>query len=113
MSRVCSFAVFYKLPNTQLPKTYIRPVLTSLLTAICIILSTWLISNSYNTGKSALPDIYALALGRCAPEGECVYIRQSTSACVISNIFHFRHSQNLPKLDATCSAALYSNRYWL
>ena len=26
-----------------LPKTYIRPVLTSLLTAFCIILSTWLI----------------------------------------------------------------------
>ena len=27
----------------QLPKTYIRPVLTSLLTTICIILSTWII----------------------------------------------------------------------
>ena len=38
---------------------------------------------SYNTGKSALPDIYARARGRAAPEGECVYIRQSTSACVI------------------------------
>ena len=50
---------------------------------------------SYNTGKSALPDT--------APEGECVYIRQSTSACVISNIFHnifhFWHSQNLSNLN--------------
>ena len=53
------------------------------------------------------------ARGRAAPEGECVYIRQSTSAYVITNIFHFRHSQNLPKLDARCSATLYSNRYWL
>ena len=39
MFRVCSLAVSYKLP-----KTYIRPVLTSLLTAIFIILSIWLIS---------------------------------------------------------------------
>ena len=39
---------------------------------------------NYNTGKSALPDIYALALGHAAPEGECVYIRQSTLACVIT-----------------------------
>ena len=53
------------------------------------------------------------ARGHAAPEGECVYIRQSTSACVITNIFHFRHCQNLPKPDVRCSAALYSNRYWL
>ena len=33
---------FYKLPNTYLPKTYIRPVLMSLLTIFCIIFSTWL-----------------------------------------------------------------------
>ena len=38
------------------------------------------------------------ARGRAAPKGECIciYIRQSTSACVITNIFHFRHSKNLP-----------------
>ena len=31
---------------------------------------------SYNTGKSALPDIYMHnARGHTAPEGECVYIR--------------------------------------
>ena len=68
---------------------------------------------SYNTGKSALPDIYARARGRAAPEGECVYIRQSTSACVITNMLHFRHSKNLPKLDSNISASLYSNGYSL
>ena len=41
---------------------------------------------SYNTGKSA-----------CAPEGECVYIRQGMSACVITNMLHFLALQNLPK----------------
>ena len=40
------------------------------------------------------------AQGRAAPEGECGYIRQSTSACVITNMLHFRHSKNLPKLEA-------------
>ena len=41
---------------------------------------------SYNTGTRALPDIYALALGRGAarPRASCVYIRQSTLACVIT-----------------------------
>ena len=36
--------------------------------------------------------------GRTAPEGECVYIRQSTSACVITNMLHFRHSKICPNL---------------
>ena len=35
------------------------------------------------------------AQGHAAPEGECVYIRQSTSACVITNMLHFRHCPNL------------------
>ena len=30
------------------------------------------------------------ARGRAAPEGECIYIRQRTSACVITNIYHFQ-----------------------
>ena len=34
----------------------------------------------YNTGTRALPDIYALALAQTL----CVYIRQSTLACVIT-----------------------------
>ena len=41
---------------------------------------------SYNTGKSALPDIYA----RC-PRA------RSTSAYVITNIYHFQH-QNLSEI---------------
>ena len=49
------------------------------------------------TGKSALPDIYIH--DAAAPEGECIYIRQSMSACVITNTLHFQHSQNLPKLN--------------
>ena len=32
------------------------------------------------------------------PEGECGHIRQCTSACVATNMLHFRHSKNLPKL---------------
>ena len=48
--------------------------------------------------------------GRTAPKGECVYIRQSISACVITNILHFRHSKILPKPEVDCSASLYSNR---
>ena len=41
--------------------------------------------------------------GRAAPEGECVHIRQSTSACVTTNMLHFRHSKILPK---TCCCYL-------
>ena len=39
---------------------------------------------SYNTGTRALPDIYALPLGAVHPRASCVYIRQSTLACVIT-----------------------------
>ena len=40
------------------------------------------------------------------PEGECVYIRQSTSACVITNIMlHFRNFKNLPKLEENVQLA--------
>ena len=45
-----------------------------------------------------LPDIYARALGRTAPEGECVYIRQILTDHVISIILHFRHSKICPNL---------------
>ena len=45
-----------------------------------------------------LPDIYALALGRCAPSGSCVYIRQIPTDHVISIILHFRHSKICPNL---------------
>ena len=38
-------------------------------------------------------------------EGECVYIRQSTSACVITNMLHFQHSKNLPKLKGNIQLA--------
>ena len=47
------------------------------------------------------------------PEGAGIYIRQIPSAHVITNIFHFRHSKNLPKTDVNNSASLYSNGYLL
>ena len=34
--------------------------------------------------------------GRAAPNSECVYIRQSMSACVITNVLHFTHSKICP-----------------
>ena len=37
--------------------------------------------------------------GHAAPKGECIYIRQSTSVCVITNMLNFRHSKNLPKFE--------------
>ena len=45
---------------------------------------------------------------RTTPENECVYIRQSMSACVITNTLHFQHSKNLPKPKIDCSASLYN-----
>ena len=81
--------------------------------ASCVLLYNWLVgyyqelSNSYNMGKRDLPDIYA------RPEGAGIYIRKILSAHVITNIFHFRHSKNLPKIDINISASLYSNGYSL
>ena len=43
--------------------------------------------------------------GCTALKGECVYIRKSTSACVITNILHFQHSKNLPSLKSTAQLA--------
>ena len=38
------------------------------------------------------------------------YIRESTSACVITNMLLFWHSKNLPKPEVDSSTSLYSNR---
>ena len=47
------------------------------------------------------------------PEWECVYIRQSTSACVITTILHFWHSKNLPNPKSTAQLrSLYSKIHW-
>ena len=50
-------------------------------------------------GKSDLPDIYLKTTG---PR---LYIRKILSAHVITNIFHFRHSKNLPKVDLNILAS--------
>ena len=41
---------------------------------------------SYNTGTRALPDIYALAFGRCAPSG-VVRIYQAKHSCLCYNYY--------------------------
>ena len=40
----------------------------------------------YNTGTRALPDMYALALGRCAPSG-IVHIYQAMHSCLCYNLY--------------------------
>ena len=45
-------------------------------------------------GKSDLPDMYAQARGRAAPEGECGHIRQITTAHVTYVMQHFWHMKN-------------------
>ena len=50
------------------------------------------LSNSCNTGMSALPDMYARSPRAAGPRAEGIHIRQSTSACVTTNMLHFRHS---------------------
>ena len=41
---------------------------------------------SYNTGTRALPDIYALALGRCATSG-VMRIYQAKHSCLCYNLY--------------------------
>ena len=56
---------------------------------------------SYNTGKSALPDILICTMpeGTQRPRASAYISGKGMSACVITNIFHLRHSKNLPKLQ--------------
>ena len=63
-------------------------------------------------GKRDLPDIYAQARGPQARGRGHIY-QEIPSAHVITNIFHFRHSKNLPKTEVNNSASLYSNGYSL
>ena len=79
--------------------TYICPFRDKILTTIFILFSTWLYNN---TRTSALPDIRILIVH----EGECIYIGQSMSACVTTNMLHFWYSQ---KSESTSSADLYSS----
>ena len=46
--------------------------------------------SSCNTGKSALPDMYAQAREHPVSEGKCGHIRQSIGACVATNMLRFR-----------------------
>ena len=54
---------------------------------------------SYNTGIRALPDIYALALGRCAPSG-IVHIYQATHSCLCYNLYIYICIQTMLKSSA-------------
>ena len=46
--------------------------------------------------------------GRTVLKGEYVYIRQSMSACILTNICYSLHSKNMPKPDSDCLVTLYS-----
>ena len=52
---------------------------------------------SYNTGTCALPDIYALALGRCAPSG-IVHIYQAKPQCPRASCIYISGKALLPVL---------------
>ena len=47
-------------------------------------------NNSYNTGTRTLPDIYALALGRCVPSG-IVRIYQAKHPCLCYNLYIYKN----------------------
>ena len=58
---------------------------------------SWCVTcNNFNTGMSALPDMYARS--PCSPRASGIHIRQTTSACVTTNMLHFRHSKIWPNL---------------
>ena len=58
--------------------------------------------NSYTTGTSALPDIYAHAQ-RPQARGQVRIYRQSTSACGITNMFYFSMQTCGPQVCAYMS----------
>ena len=64
----------------------------------------------YNTGKSALPYIilYVQCTRHSVPEDNYIYIRQSTSACIISDINHFH-----PNLKTTALLLYMGCGFWL
>ena len=85
---------------------------TSVITSLCI-QESHCVYVKVVTQSRELCLIYMYDTQGCtAPKGECIYIRQSISACVITNMLHFQHYKNLPKPKFNCSASLYSNRHW-
>ena len=54
---------------------------------------------SYNTGTCALPDTYALALGRCVPSGT-VHIYQAKHSCLCYNLYIYICSDLLKFTEA-------------
>ena len=69
------------------------------------------ICNSCNMGVRDLPYMYARSPRATGLRAEGIHIRQITSAHVTSNMYHFRHSKNLPKPTGFCFAYLYNNEY--
>ena len=57
--------------------------------------------NSCNTGTSALPDMYAQCPRVRSARGRVRTYRQRTSACVTTNMLHFRYSKICPNRLAT------------
>ena len=69
---------------------------------------------SYNMGMRDLPDIAIIIIcpSLRATGQRCRHIYQENSKYLRYNdIYHFRHSRNLPKPDDNSSADIYSNTY--
>ena len=55
-------------------------------------------SQEFHSWIASLPLAYFAddAWWHTAPEGECVYIKQSTCSCIVTNMLHFQHSKICP-----------------
>ena len=60
---------------------------------------------SYNTGKSALPDIYTRCPRVCSAQGQVCIISNKAEVPVLYYMLHFRHSKIHPNLKATAQLA--------
>ena len=67
--------------------------------------------NSCNTGTCGLPDMYTLSPRACGPRASGVHIRQATSACVTTIMYHFLSelTQQLKlRVRSICGDCIYS-----
>ena len=67
--------------------------------------------NSCNTGTSGLPDMYTRSTRAAGPRASGVHIRQATSACVTTIMYHFLSelTQQLKlRVRSICGDCIYS-----
>ena len=80
-------------------------VIATLNPIICVILLLCLSFCHHPPLIYAGPTFTHDSQGHAVPKGECVYIRQSTGTCVITNMLHFWHSKICPNLKLTAQLA--------